>query len=74
MAACHNGHAEIASLIIEKGAASIDRAEAEGWTALFLASQNGHLETVRLLVGKGASIDQADVQVLPDCPDLDHSD
>ena len=42
-------------LLIEAGA-DLDKANNDGWTPLWIASQNGHLEVVRLLVEAGADM------------------
>ena len=46
-------------LLIERGA-TIDQADNDGVTPLYVASQNGHEAVVRLLIERGATIDQAE--------------
>lgn len=58
--AAQNGKAEIAKLLIERGA-SVDVEENNGRTPLHLASAYGQRELVELLVREGADVLKADV-------------
>ena len=48
--ACLNGHAEVASMLLKKGA-DVNHAKDDGWTALMFACQEGHEPVVEVLLG-----------------------
>ena len=54
-AACRAGHAEIARLLLDHGAA-VDLAKQDGGTPLYLVCQEGHEQIARLLLEGGAVI------------------
>ena len=54
MGACHQGHTEVARLLIEHGANG-NMVANEGSSALSLACQEGHYETAKLLLENGAN-------------------
>ena len=54
---CHQGHVEVARLLIENGA-DINKADDDGDTPLYASCQNGHLQTTRLLLLHGAEGDR----------------
>ena len=56
--ACHNGHLEVARLLLKAGAAK-DQAQTQGATPLYVACQKGHLDIARLLLEAGAAVNQA---------------
>jgi ankyrin repeat protein len=56
MVVSQNGNAEIASLLLEKGA-NADLQRSDGITALMVASMNGRTDIVSLLLNKGANPD-----------------
>ena len=51
--ACEYDHLEVVRLLVDAGADK-DKADDDGRTPLWMASQNGHLEVVRVLVDAGA--------------------
>jgi ankyrin repeat protein len=57
--ACANGHAAVASLLLERGA-DVNQADRNGATALHIACESGHTEVATLLLEHGADVDQAD--------------
>ncbi|KAH8585593.1 ankyrin repeat-containing domain protein, partial [Bisporella sp. PMI_857] len=57
--ASDNGHLEVVTLLLEKGA-DLEAADIYGKTALHHASRNGHLEVVTLLLEKGADVKARD--------------
>ena len=56
--AVHEGHDEMAQLLVERGA-KVDAQDRYGETALYVAANNGHVKIVRLLVAAGATLDLA---------------
>ncbi|KAG7466913.1 hypothetical protein MATL_G00147390 [Megalops atlanticus] len=56
---CHLGHQEMASLLLEFGAA-VDGVSENGMTPLCFAAAAGHLGLVSLLCKKGAKVDHVD--------------
>jgi len=57
--ACHNGHVDVARMLLDKGA-EVDRAETRGgWTPLHAACGNGHVDVALLLLEKGAEVNRA---------------
>ena len=63
--AAHNGHVEIAKLLLSKGAnvnqqkglAKAGFVNEAGWSALHWAAKNNHADMVSLLIEAGASVD-----------------
>ena len=53
--AAREGHAEIAELLIAKGA-GLNAKASHGWTPLHLAAKKGHNEVAELLIAKGADV------------------
>jgi ankyrin repeat protein len=51
--ACHRGHAGVARLLLDRGAAR-DLQHSENFTALHAACLSGHTDVVRLLISRGA--------------------
>ena len=51
---CHNGHLEIATLLLDRGAA-IDEKRHDGLTPLFISCRRGHLEVATLLLDRGST-------------------
>jgi len=49
------GHADVASALLEAGAA-VDAVDSGGWTALFFAIKAGHAGVMALLLERGASV------------------
>jgi len=56
LAACKNGHLQVAELLLASGA-KFELADDFGWTPLYAASTNGHVGVVKLLVEKGANLE-----------------
>ncbi|KAH8045880.1 hypothetical protein JL720_16541 [Aureococcus anophagefferens] len=50
-------HAAIAGAVAR--GADVDKAEEDGWTPLFMASQDGHAAIAALLLDRGADVDKA---------------
>jgi ankyrin repeat protein len=50
------GHVEVVRVLLE-GGANVDRADADGWTALHNAALDGHLDVCRLLLDWRAKVD-----------------
>ena len=50
--ACHNGHLDIAKMMLRVGSAQ--QSDDMGWSPLHIASANGHFEIVQLLLSNGA--------------------
>jgi ankyrin repeat protein len=55
------GHADVVTLLLEKGATVDKVIGAYGATALSAASKNGHEQVVRVLLEKGADVNKTDV-------------
>ncbi len=55
LAACEQGHLEIAEFLLEHGSKIDERSFFSG-TGLHLGSENGHLDVINRLVELGASI------------------
>ena len=55
MQASENGHAQVAKLLLDKGA-NVNVRDIGGETALICASRHGHVEIVRMLLDKGADV------------------
>ncbi len=53
--AAHNGHKDVASLLISKGA-EVNGKNKVGWTSLHAATRRGHKEIAELLLAEGANI------------------
>jgi hypothetical protein len=60
-AAAEAGHADLAAVLLDAGAA-IDARDGSGRTALWRAAGRGHLEVVRLLLLRGADAEAADFE------------
>lgn len=60
-AACYDGRADIAELLLQLGA-DVDAREVNGRTALHDAANNGHLEVIDVLLRHGARLDAEDSQ------------
>ena len=56
--ACLKDHAEVATLLIGKGAA-VDQTNISDDTPLIFACEEGHAEVATLLIDKGAAVDHA---------------
>ena len=59
LAACAEGHAEIATLLID-AKANVDHEDTDGTTALWTACSEGHLEVATLLISANANVDHED--------------
>ena len=58
---CYDGHAEIATLLIDRGSTAIDAKNDGGQTPLFISCDSGYLEIATLLLDRGsAAIDEKD--------------
>lgn len=57
MAACRNGHVEVARYLVEQAGADVNQDECEDLTALNYAAYSGSIELVDLLLDHGADID-----------------
>jgi ankyrin repeat protein len=53
--ACDNGHADIARLLVARGA-NVNARTVTNFTCLFLACDKGHTEIARLLIERGANV------------------
>jgi ankyrin repeat protein len=60
-AACYDGRADIAELLIRLGA-DVNAREVNGRTPLHHAANNGHLDVIDVLVCHGARLDVQDIQ------------
>ena len=58
-AACYDGRADIAELLLRLGA-DVNAREVNGWTPLHLAAGNGHLDVIDILARHGADIEAVD--------------
>ena len=58
--AAHEGHAEIAKLLLAAGKIDINQAGEHGRSPLFAASEKGHAEIVKLLINAGAKVHPKD--------------
>src|ERR1700687_3996538 len=58
--AARNGPADLARLLIEKGAADPNAKDEYQWTPLHRAAENGHADLARLLIEKGAEVNAKD--------------
>lgn len=57
MAACQNGHEQIAALLLDEGGADANAVMKGGWTPLLLACEGGHDRVVRELLARNANVD-----------------
>ena len=55
MDAAGRGHADVAKLLLDKGA-DVNAKTGKGKTALMMAAENGHADIVHALLGKGADV------------------
>ena len=56
MTAAHEGHAQVARVLLERGA-HVDAANRQGETALLLASVGGHVDVIAVLIEYGGKLD-----------------
>ena len=56
--ACQQGHVDVATLLLDKGA-EVDKANKNGATPLYIACNKGHVDAAQLLREKGAKADAA---------------
>lgn len=61
MYAAGYGYVEVAQVLLE-GGANVDRAEADGLTALHVAAWSGNLDVCRLLLDWGAKVDTVNIR------------
>jgi ankyrin repeat protein len=51
--AAQEGHLAVVEALLRRGA-TVDHANADGWTPLFIVAKKGHLAVLEVLLGRGA--------------------